>query len=121
MSTLFTANTTCDIVNASGSVIQGVPITLVPDWPHGQQYGKRDNDLLTWTHYMYVPLSVPVRDRYTGASTNDTNNDVVYVPGVQAGTPFNVTFIEILLYGAGNSYKKVYLDRQTPIWPTDNL
>ncbi len=114
-------NTTCDIVSVTGTVTQGVNIHLKPDWPMGQEHGDRHVNELTWTHIAFLPLDVPVRDRYTGHCTYDDNNDVFYVPQVQAGTPFLVIFIEIMLFGQAQSYKKVYLDRQTPPWPTDNL
>jgi hypothetical protein len=117
-------NTTCDIYrypNAPPSVpaVSGVPTFLTPDWRRGQEAGDRANASLTWTHVMLVDSSVDLRDMYVGQSTIALQ-DSVYVPD-KNGTHFYVVFIELVERGTPNEHKRVYLDRQAPSWPTDEL
>jgi hypothetical protein len=59
---------------------------------------------------MDLPLSTDVR---TG--------DWLHVPNKATGTKFAVQVFQRIRIGGGNDYKRVYLNRQTPPWPTQNL
>jgi hypothetical protein len=124
MSLPIPANTTCDIYRtgtrppASPSV-SGVPCYLQSDWRGGNEGGDRAVNALSWTHIMLVDVSVDIRDAYTGQMTS-TIQDTVFVPD-QTGTAFNVIFVERLQRGTAQEHKRVFLDRQTPSWPTNEL
>jgi len=121
---LLPSNTTCDIYHSpngppSDPDIAGVSLHLRPDFAQGQERGDRPSSGgLTWTHIAMFDLAVDLRDGYSGGSTFATN-DTVYVPD-KDGTPFYVIFLERIRSPAGE-YKRAYLDRQIPTWPTDNL
>src|SRR5690242_4039234 len=124
MSLPVAANTTCDIYRVGKSPpaapdVPGVPCFLRPDWRAGQDNGDRAAvpNSLTWTHVLLVDVSVDIRDRYLGA-LGDAPQDSVYVPD-QNGTQFFVTFVERIGRGTSLDHKRVYLDRATPTWPTD--
>jgi hypothetical protein len=117
-------NTTCDvyrsgIIPPAAPAIAGVPCFLQADWRGGQTAGDRGVDSLTWTHFMLVDASVDLRDAYTGRSTF-TQQDTVFIPD-QNGTQFNVIFIEHVQRGTGTAHKRVFLDRQAPTWPTNDV
>jgi hypothetical protein len=117
-------NTTCDIYRyASGPpatpAVSGVPLCLIPDWRRGQEAGDRGAAPLTWTHLMMIDAGVDIRDMYAGQSTSVTQ-DTVYIPD-QNGTAFTVVFIELMQRGTPDEHKRVYLNRQLPTWPTDQL
>lgn len=117
-------NTTCDVyryLNAPPAAPDGagVPGLLLPDWRRGQEAGGRSTPWLTWTHVMLVDANVDIRDLYLGVAATSLN-DRVYVPD-QSGTPFNVVFVELVQRGTPNEHKRVYLDRQQPAWPTNEL
>jgi hypothetical protein len=117
-------NTTCDIYrypNAppAAPATAGVRCFLIPDWPRGQDAGDRGVVALTWTHIMLFDSSVDIRDMYTGQSTMSMQ-DTVWVPD-QNGTRFNVIFVELVQRGTAHAHKRVYLDRQQPTWPTNEL
>jgi hypothetical protein len=97
----------------------GVAGFLKSDWRGGQEAGDRNNDALTWTHIMLVDISVDIRDGYVGASVFSPQ-DAVYIPD-QHGTRFNVIFIELVQQGTAQEHKRVYLDRTTPTWPTNDI
>ena len=119
-------NTTCDIYRAgtspplSSPAVAGVPCYLKSDWRGGQEAGDRTNsDADTWTHVMLIDVGVDIRDGYTGLQ-NQSQQDSVYIPD-QNGTRFHVVFIEFVQRGTPNEHKRVYLDRQAPTWPTNEL
>ena len=101
--------------------VAGVACFLKPDFIKGQEAGERGGagNSLTWTHVMLIDTSVDIRDGYIGVS-NVMVQDTVYIPN-KNGTKFFVTFIERMHRGLPAEHKKVYLDRQLPNWPTNNL
>lgn len=119
-------NTTCDIYRfgtapPAAPAVAAVPVYLWPDWRAGQEQGDRSGmlDPLVWTHILLVDTSVDIRDAYTG-SMGRTEQDSVYIPD-QNGTQFKVTFIERVGRQEAQDHKRVYLDRQTPAWPTNEI
>lgn len=124
MSLPIQTNATCDIYrngNAPPAApdVAAVAGLLVPDWRRGQEAGDRGSPWLSWTHVLLVGPTVDIRDLYTGTA-GSAAQDMVYIPD-QNGTPFLVTFIELVQRGSPDVHKRVYLDRQTPTWPTDEL
>ncbi len=124
MSLPISTNTTCDIYRTgvsppSSPATAGVPCVLQPDWRGGNEAGDREVNTLAWTHVMLVDVSVDIRDAYTGHMTS-TLQDTIYVPD-QSGTAFNVMFIERVQRGTPQEHLRVFLDRQTPSWPTNEL
>jgi hypothetical protein len=116
-------NTTCDVYRSgtappAAPAVAGVACYLQPDWPGGQEHGDRGAQL-AWTHVMLVDAGVDLRDAYTGAMTR-VNQDTVYVPD-KNGTAFTVVFIERVHRNQATDHKRIYLDRQTPGWPTSEL
>ncbi|MCI0680681.1 MAG: hypothetical protein L0Y71_01140 [Gemmataceae bacterium] len=119
-------NTTCDIYRngtapPAAPAVAGVACYLQPDWRAGQDQGDRANlpAVLAWTHVLLMDTSVDVRDCYLGSLTFGAQ-DMVYIPD-QNGTPFRVIFIERVHRGRAEDHKRVYVDRQTPTWPTNEL
>jgi hypothetical protein len=124
MSLPLSPNTTCDIYQTgvappADPSVAAVPCHLQPDWRGGQERGDRAADALTWTHVMLVDVSVDIRDAYTGHSAH-TYQDTVYIPD-KDGTAFIVVFIERVQRGGAYDHKRVYLDRSSPNWPTNEL
>lgn len=120
------ANTTCDIYRSgamppAAPAVAGVAGYLQPDWRRGQETGDRATvpPQLVWTHVLLVESNVDLRDCYQGGLAA-VAQDTVYIPN-QNGTAFRVTFIERLHRSQTNDHKRVYLDRQTPTWPTNEL
>jgi hypothetical protein len=121
----FVPNNTCDIYRAgvappTAPSIAGVPCYLKPDWVAGQEHGDRPtSNVLVWTHIMYVDNTVDIRDMYIGVE-NVAAKDSVWIP-TKNDTRFNVVFVELVNKGMPSVHKRVYLDRQQPPWPTNNL
>jgi hypothetical protein len=117
-------NTTCNIYRLGTSpptdpAVSNVPCYLQPDWRGGAAGGMRQVNALTWTHVMLVDATIDIRDAYTGAATVSPQ-DTVFIPD-DGGTQFNVVFVERLERGTPNEHKRVFLDRQTPSWPTNEV
>ena len=119
-------NTTFDIYRfgsmpPAAPAIAGVTGHLQPDWRRGQEQGDRASvpQQLVWTHVLLVESSVDLRDCYAGGLSAATQ-DSVYIPD-QNGTGFRVTFIERVHRNGIQDHKRVYLDRQAPTWPTNEL
>ena len=119
-------NTTCDIYHIGtpgppmSPSIAGVPCFLKGDWRGGQEAGDRANSNAdTWTHVMLVDASVDIRDGYTGLQ-NQMMQDNIYIPD-KTGTRFIVIFVERVQHGTPLEHKRVFLDRQTPGWPTSEI
>ncbi len=119
-------NITCDIYRfgtapPAAPAVAAVAGYLRPDWRAGQEQGDRTGALaqLVWTHVLLVDASVDIRDAYTGGMGR-TEQDTVYIPD-QNGTAYKVTFIERVGSKEAQDHKRVYLDRQTPTWPTSQV
>src|SRR5262245_45511798 len=119
-------NITCDIYRLgntppAASDVAAVTGYLRPDWRGGQEHGDRSGvlDPIVWTHVMLVASRVDIRDAYAGAMSR-AEQDTIYIPD-KNGTPFKVTFVERVDRKEATEHKRVYLDRQSPGWPTDEL
>ena len=114
-------NTTCDVYRPGRNPpaapdVTGVPIFLQADFKGGSMsHEVETNAQLRWTHVAMAALAADIRDGYVYGSLAAGGNDTVYVPD-QNGTPFQVAFVE----NAGG-YRRVYLNRGTPPWPTSSL
>lgn len=121
----FIPNTTLDIYRANN----GPPATpdveaasghLVPDWTGSRraQSAVSTYDSDRWTHVLTVVYTIDIRDGYEYGNFSDAF-DTIYVPD-QDGTPFRVRFVE-RGRGPNGDIKRVYLDRGTPPWPSNEL
>jgi hypothetical protein len=104
-------NVTCDVYRSGNSPpappdVAGVTGRLVPR-------GGNIKPDVKYTHWLDVPLATDVRAWAPAA-------DTLYVPD-QTGTPFLVVKVVRVRAGGGNDYKRIYLNRQTPSWPTNQL
>lgn len=90
---------------------------LIARFWSGSEASEGDQDF-RWTHVLEVNDDVDLRDDWP----NDppTNHDVVYVPD-ENGTAFEVIFVELIHRGEPEQFKRVYLNRQAPTWPTNEL
>ncbi len=126
-------NTTCDVYRFGAAPpaapsVAAVKIFLEPNFEPSHEVGIGAGAGITtafrWTHVALCPLGTDIRDGYVTGTPNAesaaANWDSVYVPD-KNGTPFVVIFAERIGYGTGNDFKKVYLQRGTPPWPTGNL
>ena len=117
-------NTTCDIYRTGTGppatpAVKNVPCFLQCDWRGGQEAGEHVISALVWTHVMLVDAGIDIRDAYTGQCTT-TTQDTLYIPD-KNGTGFGVVFVERLQRGTPHEHKRVFLDRKTPTWPTNDL
>lgn len=116
-------NATCDIYRTGNAPpaapdVAAIACFLQANYRLGQETAERDSNQ-SWTHVMLLEVSVDIRDCYLGGGALGAQ-DTVYVPD-QNGTPFKVVFIERVQRGTAHDHKRVYLDRQTPTWPTNEL
>jgi len=116
---------TCDIWR-SGNLgnatpdVANVPCFLKASYYDREEHGEKDPVITRWTHTMMMDISTDVRDGYSYGNYGN-NPDSVTIPAGATGanrTIFNVTFVEAKAPGSPQTYKKVYLDRLVPTWPT---
>lgn len=112
-------NTTCDLYVGPNSP-PGVPdqaavaCHLDPDWRLGAQNSQAvAND--RWTHVMYVANNVDIRDLYPNAP----GGNLACIPNLN-GTAFVVVFVETVNRSKA-PYKRIFLKRNAPAWPTNEL
>jgi hypothetical protein len=118
------ANTTCDIYRSGHAPpaapdVAAVRCHLQADYARRMETGESEQPALRFTHALLLDVAADVRDDFDswgGLVANDT----VYVPD-KNGTAFRVVFVERHARGLPADCKKVYLDRHTPNWPTNNL
>ena len=123
MSLPIAPNTTCDVYHVGTAppgnpAIAGVPCFLRTDWRGGQEAGDRST-ASPWTHVMLIEPDVDIRDAYVGGSVA-FQQDTVCIPD-KNGTLFVVAFIERVQRNTPHEHKRVFLDRQQPFWPSNNL
>jgi hypothetical protein len=114
------SNNTCDIYRnghapPAAPDLAGVAIYLTPDYALGREHNEED-EAHAWTHQMVCGATVDIRDGFPQLG----NQDNVYIPN-QNGTKFIVIKVVRKNRNTANDLKKVYLQRQTPTWPTNNL
>jgi hypothetical protein len=121
-------NTTCDVYRTGNSPpaapdVPALPINLQGRWEDGQAEGTSGASILGYprlfTHTAHFSLTDDVRDRFRGGVA-PVAQDTIYVPD-QNGTPFLVGFIERVTRFQPSDHYLIYLDRQAPTWPTNNL
>lgn len=135
-----TANTTCDIyrnANAPPAApdVAGVSIFLSPDWAtsHRGAAVSAAQTASRWTHVALMPPTTDVRDAYDPGGAGapppgsfgydnylGNGQDHIWIPD-QNGTRFDVIFVERIGLGTATDAKRVYLQRQRPTWPSNNL
>jgi hypothetical protein len=103
-------NVMCDIYRIGRAPpaspdIPGVQGNLVPR-------GGNIKPTVKYTHWLDLPLGTDVR---AGAFS-----DTLYVPD-KNGTPFLAVKVVRVRPGGGKDFKRVYLNRQAPTWPTNQL
>ena len=118
------ANTTCDVYRAGNSPpaspdVAAVPCVLTGIYPTGLERGEGDSYSLKYTHRLLIDVTADIRDDYAAGSIG-SNPDTIYVPNMN-GTAFSVIFTEVVDLGSAYQHKRVYLVRQAPAYPTDNL
>src|SRR5262245_16633511 len=118
------ANTTCDVYRNSNAPpaapdVAGVPCLLQPDYARGRSAAGFDQ--VGWTHVLVIGLATDVRDGWSaGAPLQPGAYDRVYVPD-RDGTPFSVVFVERVGRGTAQDCKRVYLLREQPTYPTNEV
>ena len=131
---LGTSNTTCDVYRGMNNPpstpdVAGVACLLAPDFASGHVAAVVPGTTgFRWTHIMLVGPAVDIRDEYPNSPTNPGTEqspgsgipDRVYVPN-KSGTQFVVIFVERLGRGTSGDCKRVYLQRQAPSWPSNDL
>ena len=112
---MFLPNTTCDyfedghLPETDSPDLAAVPIFLDGDFMRGNLgIGK-----LRWTHLLKVRGNVEIL-------TADSPANHVYVPNKE-GTCFEIVFVEVLERGKAGSFKRVYLERKSIPWPSEQL
>ena len=112
-------NTTCDIYyspNAPPAApdVAGVACHLTAGFVEGSE-ASVGSQTFRWTHLLYVTATVDIRDTWPNVPANQ-----VYIPD-KNNTAFDVVFVELVNRGTPAAYKRVFLNRQAPTWPTSQL
>lgn len=112
-------NTTGDIYYAGNSPpaaadVSGVAFHLTAAFQRGSEGSEGDQDF-RWTHLGGFKASVDIRDNWPSAA-----NSSIYVPD-KNGTQFLIVFVELVNRGTAAEHKRVYLERQSVSWPSDEL
>jgi hypothetical protein len=82
---------------------------------------------LKWTHILYLPTGIDVRDAYNtqfdpARSNNQADTILLTDSGGTKKTAFYVVFVELAFRGTPLAQLRVYLDRFQPSqWPVDSL
>lgn len=118
-------NVTCDIYRGNNSPpaapdVAGVAGHLLADYAGGLEHGEGEPAPWRYTHLLLVERTVDVRDNYAASDAGPAVADLVYIPD-RTGTPFRVAFVERRLRGTPQDHKRVYLQRLSPNWPTNQL
>lgn len=80
----------------------------------GSESSEGDQDF-RWTHWLAVGPDVDIRDSWPSAPVNR-----VYIPD-KNGTGWDVVFVEIINRGTPAAWRKCYLNRRAPTFPTSAL
>jgi len=112
---MFLPNTTCDYFE-NGNLpsthtpdLAAVPIFLDGDFMRG----NLGLDKLHWTHVLQVGNKVEIL-------AGDSTANQIYVPD-KDGTCFEIVFVEVINRGKADSFKRVYLERKSITWPSEQL
>jgi hypothetical protein len=142
MSLPFKNNTTCDIYQQDHAPpaapdVAGAKIYLQPDFASShlaanQSAAGSPSNAGRWTHVALFDVSVDVRDHYNVTNPSAVGLDSWMAPGIlgsgssiyvpdRNGTKFWVVFVERVGYGTGQDFKRAYLQRPQPAWPTNTV
>ena len=129
---LSNTNTTCDLYRAGHAppeapAVTGVAILLQGDFAAAHTAQVSNTTINRWTHVALFPPTADVRDAYpgfsslgTGEETQPSATDTAYVPD-RNGVAYSVIFVERIGRGTQGDCKRVYLQRNAPTWPTNDL
>ena len=112
---MFLPNTTCDyfedghLPETDSPDLAAVPIFLDGDFMRG----NLGIDKLRWTHLLKVSANEEILAADLAANR-------VYVPN-KDGTCFEIVFVDVLERGKASSFKRVYLERKSITWPSEQL
>jgi hypothetical protein len=124
MSLPIPTNTTCDVYRSGNNPPAAPDVAAVPcrlEGSYARRMGRGEGMVAGYrfTHVMLVDPAADIRDALADYNVG-ANADTVYVPD-RNGTPFRVVFVEVRQRGHAAAVRKVYLDRGTPHWPTNEL
>jgi hypothetical protein len=110
--------TTCDVYRPFGAAsptTTGIACRLVP-----VIRGELPAPGLAWTHYIDVDDTVDIRDGCTRSAASGTvlyaDGDEVRIPNA-SGSRYVVTWVVVMNRGTSRTFKRVYLLRDTAVWP----
>ena len=110
-------STTCDVYRPFGvgaPTTTGISCRLVPDLDNSSA------GLVAWTHYLDVDDTVDIRDGCTRAIGSNgityADGDEIRIPNA-SGSRFVVVWVEMVNRGTAYQFKRVYLVRDTAVWP----
>jgi hypothetical protein len=118
-------NTTFDFYLApnvpwTNAIITSQPCHLDSEFEMATQHSHGSNPSFRWTHVMCIQENQQVQDTWP-----DNPANYVTCPAANAAdqqpTPFLVVFVETVNRNTPQEYKRVFLQRQTPIWPSNDL
>ncbi len=121
----FANNQTCDIYRygngpPSAPDVANVQIMLVASYFKHTEQGEGDDMITRYTHTTLMPYGTDCRDGYSYGTQG--NCDTLRIPANSgfAGSIYVVRFVETKARGTPFEHLKVYLDRETPNWPSAN-
>ena len=110
-------NTTFDF---PGSSIFDFPCHLEGEFEMATQHSHGDSSSFRWTHLCYVQMGLDVRDSWPSAPVNQfLSPSVLNQDGIP--TIYLVVFVEVVNRNTPNAYQRLFLQRQDPDWPTQNI
>jgi hypothetical protein len=113
--TVFPPNTTCDIYRTGNAPPAAPDVAGVQCYLEERGRNIKPTAAFKYSHIMHVAKNVDIRDGY-----NATQLDSVYIPD-KTGTQYVVILATRTGLGTSVDHKVVYLDRQKPTWPSDNV
>lgn len=111
-----TPNVRVTISRGGSPIAADVPGYLEGAYDEGLESAEADADF-RYTHLLLVDDAVDVRDDFADFSAA-SGRDVIHLPGA-GGTPLEVVYVERQYFGL--DVKRIFLNRQPPPWPTNEL
>ncbi|MGF1582381.1 MAG: hypothetical protein ACFCD0_23900 [Gemmataceae bacterium] len=110
------ALTTADILNAGAVVEAGITIDLYGAYVTGLEFAESTSEKnIKSTHHAYIDPLLDIRDGFDKGTF--TEEDSLGVPDAE-GTIYLVVYRQVNWL---REKHKLYLRRETPTWPTNNL
>lgn len=106
-------NTTCDVYYngvspPAAASVAAVPCCLLPNFREGSEASEGDQ-AFRYTHVMTCSATVDIRDNYPTAP-----NSTLFVPD-KTGNGWDIVFVETVNRGLPTVYKRIFLDRKSPV------